>query len=503
LKLLIKPIEQIIIENPQKKFLCWGVGKNFILLTENFSKYDFQEKIYCLVDKDINKIGKTIEINNQKFEVKSIGEIFHIAVSEVILLITCAKYWDIINEISNHPLMRNVDVMVYTLFNEREYFYIFVSQNQWMNRFFQLNSSKDVKYFKSLLQHIKLICNMQFTKLNCHIYELEKKSFIEYQVCLNKSSSKQELSGEWYINPFELFTADEWKNKCDQKIGRDEYIIFNIPIDEDKNVKWLSRHSLESLHVYINDEEESALIVVDNAVNTKYKNCTIMVVTHKVLKGQLTALYLPIYVGEKDEFIQDYQRDDVGNNISELNEKINECTALYWLWKNYSCEYVGLNHYRRYFSNLIDNKKIIDQYTIDRLLKYFDIIVVQHVFTGNLTIYEQLKKSLDESVYYEALHIIENSILKNQSDYLESFHKIFNGHVMHPFNMFIMQKDICDRYCEWLFSIIIEAAEKMDVKRLNTYNKRVIGFFAERLFSVWLSRQEFSVRELPFIFCDT
>ena len=57
---------------------------------------------------------------------------------------------------------------------------------------------------------------------------------------------------------------------------------------------------------------------------------------------------------EGKERIEEYIQDNTGNNISSKNPNFCELTGLYWAWKNLEADYIGLVHYRRYFT--IQNK---------------------------------------------------------------------------------------------------------------------------------------------------
>ena len=82
------------------------------------------------------------------------------------------------------------------------------------------------------------------------------------------------------------------------------------------------------------------------------KNVKILIATHKQYFVPKDNIYLPIHVGadsnkNKTTFID----DNTGENISNKNPYFCELTGLYWAWKNLKgVDYVGLVHYRRYFT---------------------------------------------------------------------------------------------------------------------------------------------------------
>ena len=89
---------------------------------------------------------------------------------------------------------------------------------------------------------------------------------------------------------------------------------------------------------------------------TTNPNIKIIVATHKQYRMPEDSIYLPLQVGAEGKTDSEgkpldfgYQKDNTGDNISELNWCFGTQTALYWAWKNLSADYTGLVHYRRYF----------------------------------------------------------------------------------------------------------------------------------------------------------
>ena len=61
-------------------------------------------------------------------------------------------------------------------------------------------------------------------------------------------------------------------------------------------------------------------------------------------------VYLSVHVGAAGKKDIGYTPDNTGENISTKNPNFCELTGLYWAWKNLDADYLGLVHYRRYFT---------------------------------------------------------------------------------------------------------------------------------------------------------
>lgn len=229
------------------------------------------------------------------------------------------------------------------------------------------------------------------------------------------------------------------------------------------------------------------------------KDTVIYVVTHKEYGVKSDELYRPICVGRYTH--EGYVSECEGENISYLNAKINECTALYWIWKNTTHKYVGLNHYRRYFynSSMKNTGNYLDKETIHKLLEEYDILLPEtHPMPVSMREIDRLRTTMDEKAFEQGYRLVRNAIAKNQPAYINAFDDVMNGHNIFVCNMFVTKKEVLDAYCEWLFSFLIEAAEAAEVDAYDNYSKRVIGFFAERMWTVWLRKQTIKIKEMPY-----
>ena len=238
-------------------------------------------------------------------------------------------------------------------------------------------------------------------------------------------------------------------------------------------------------------------------VDTKNEDCrediSIYVVMHKKYNVQVQELYIPLCVG--NFHMRDYLTEQEGENIAYLNAKINECTALYWIWKNTDTAYVGLNHYRRYFYNneikSIDNR--LDAAHASNILREYDIILTKVPPMGHMTVYEQIYNSVNHHLCEKGYFLMKDGIARHQPGYLQAFEDVMRGHASFLCNMFVAKREIINRYCDWLFSFLIEATERIDVEGYDAYSQRIIGFFAERMWTVWVRKNKIKIKELPYV----
>ena len=232
----------------------------------------------------------------------------------------------------------------------------------------------------------------------------------------------------------------------------------------------------------------------------------VIVAAHKKYPMPSDKMYLPVQVGAAGNASIGYQRDDEGENISELNPYFSELTGLYWAWKNLEADYIGLTHYRRHFSS---DPHIKNPW--DRVLKRTDIepdLEKIKVFVPNKRRYwiETLY-----SHYAHTHHILQldetRKIIEEQCPkYLTSFDKAVKRRWGYMFNMMIMERGLFYEYCSWLFDILLELKKRLGDEGLTPYQRRYCGRISEIIFNVWLEEQVNSgkikraeIREIPFV----
>ena len=207
-----------------------------------------------------------------------------------------------------------------------------------------------------------------------------------------------------------------------------------------------------------------------------------------------TNLYIPINAGNlavptKSKFAKKYIHfeDEMKDNISHLNSKLNEMTSIYAYRKNLmkDADYVGHNHYRRLF-RIEDLNDIAEYDIIDA--RPIQMVLNMSYFTGSPIpnfVLTDIKNG------YAICHKIEDwnkmeALLKKTPYYVDFEEWSKQTSLTSPCNMFVMKKKIFEEYCEFIFPILFELEKQVDLTGYDNYQKRQLSFLAERLTSLFL-----------------
>lgn len=236
-------------------------------------------------------------------------------------------------------------------------------------------------------------------------------------------------------------------------------------------------------------------------------NIKIIVATHKMFWMPEDEVYLPIQVGAEGKADFGYTPDNIGDNISYKNPNYCELTGLYWAWKNLNVDYIGLCHYRRYFGHeglsneSIEEKKrrILAGSDYSKILNEYDVLLPEKMLLGR---HFTVKKQYEECHNLNDIMAVREILRKDLPSYINAFETILNKHSFYCFNMFAMRKKYFDQYCEWLFDVLFKLESQLQIEYYDSYQKRVFGFLSERLFNVWLLKQNLSIKEMPIVFLE-
>ena len=241
---------------------------------------------------------------------------------------------------------------------------------------------------------------------------------------------------------------------------------------------------------------------------------TIFISHRKDLPSEIVSndIFLPFSCGSyftKKLWSSNLNRDDVGENISDLSPYYSELTVQYWAWKNLEAEYYGLFHYRRFlsftdernvaldsWSNVVEKQlteealrkhKLLDINFLKDEIKKYDAILPIPVNLKNNN-YESVRSQYCKAsmfLHEDDLNILEDVIKELYPNYLPYFYKYFNGEKAIFCNLFIMKKDLFFEYSEFVFSVLKAFRQKKDISLYSIEEARVLGHLGERLLGVF------------------
>lgn len=254
----------------------------------------------------------------------------------------------------------------------------------------------------------------------------------------------------------------------------------------------------------------------------KHPTVKIIVTTHKKYRMPSDLMYLPVHVGAAVEKNGDglepelgYIKDNIGENISSRNPYFCELTGLYWAWKHIHTDYVGLVHYRRHFrGNGRTHRSDIRGDIFDKILTYKELepmLGKYKVFVPARRHYfiESLESHYEHSHYIEHLQKTRGILEERYPEYLKAFDEVMSETSGHMFNMMIMERDVLDQYCRWLFDVLFELERRVDIQGYSYFQGRYCGRVGELILNVWLRYQVESgqmtasdIKVLPYLYIE-
>lgn len=200
-------------------------------------------------------------------------------------------------------------------------------------------------------------------------------------------------------------------------------------------------------------------------------------------------MYIAVHGATTDQFFElddirhMHFRDKLQNEMFVLRDWFGELVTLYTIWKYVGDDVVGLEHYRRYFTD--SNFKPLNESAINNILTDYDIICGLDRFpysenSGNSLWHWPLRH--DKLVYFSTFidtlkDVVSVEFAQHCVDYM-SGNKFCHG------NLFIGKKTIIDEYCEYLFTALAEFSKRVT---LNDDNHRICSHISEFLFGAWLT----------------
>lgn len=220
-------------------------------------------------------------------------------------------------------------------------------------------------------------------------------------------------------------------------------------------------------------------------------------------------------------------KDNKGENISLKNEFYSELTGTYWVWKNTQQDIVGVCHYRRYFTAHREPWYLKLKYFIthpfkvqngpnpllytNNVKKYYPWIltekeVIEILRDHDIVLPTARRFRYSIHTHYSKYHDIRDievvsRILKEKfPDYLGTWEKVLSGNVLYANNMFILKNELFQELMTWCFEILFEFEKRENLESYQGYQRRILGFVAERLLTLWVLHKKLKIKELKLIY---
>lgn len=232
------------------------------------------------------------------------------------------------------------------------------------------------------------------------------------------------------------------------------------------------------------------------------KGLKVIVAAHKPCDVLQDETYMPVQAGACRAEAIGFARDDQGISISEKNGLYCELTALYWAWKNLPADALGLMHYRRYLG--VPRRCLPWKARKERIATGEEL---RRYLEGTPVLLPKKRNYIIESRENQYVHAhgpaglsaLRAALARRSPEYLPALERSLRRTSGHCFNIFVMRRDLCDAYCEWLFGTLFDMEREMRSTMPEEITPRLFGFIAERMLDCWIETNGIRYAELPVV----
>jgi len=230
-----------------------------------------------------------------------------------------------------------------------------------------------------------------------------------------------------------------------------------------------------------------------------------------------------------ESFPSNWYKDNEGINISERNKNFGTLTSHYWFWKNKlkehdANEWIGFNHYRRFWIKDLDVDKVNVKNLSENILRVvaeqsdYNVFLPDKISLPKIKLSKLLKKGFRNYIrkpslllrrkemtikfHFDIFHkyqIIEKaSNLLNIDDRDDFLNYINLKTEFYPFQIFITKKKIIDQLYVKTFDWIFKCEKEFSSLKLEGYGmERLYDFLAERFFSFYFEKYT-NIKIIPY-----
>lgn len=104
-----------------KRIVCYGIGNEFEQIIKSYSNYKWIKNVAYLIDGNPKRQGTLIELDGLQVEVVSLNTLKNENLSDIVILPTCAVFWEVVNMLNEIEWLNDVECYIFhCMFNLSE-----------------------------------------------------------------------------------------------------------------------------------------------------------------------------------------------------------------------------------------------------------------------------------------------------------------------------------------------------------------------------------------------